>query len=366
MSENFEIDHLPGRTISHNGREYLFFSGTAYLGLSQHTDFQQLMIDSMHRYGTVFGSSRNGNLRLAVYEEAEAQLAAMVGAPAALTLSSGMMAGQVISNWLRAQHVTFIYGPSAHPALWHEPTVTLPALSFVDWSVQIADQIRTVLATRTITGPIAILVNSIDAVRSEYYNFDWVDDLPDDCSITLIVDDSHGIGVLNNGHGIWPEIAHKLRNSQIRLLVTTSLAKALSLPGGAIFGDADLLKVIRQTAFFGACSPMTPASLDAYLKADTLYAEGRERLQRNVRLAETLLLPTGLFRHAKGYPVFFTEQDGLYQYLLEGELFIYSFAYPTAADRANTRIVISAFHELTDIKRLAELVDEFNRKGRKE
>lgn len=361
MSENFEINHLPGRTIHHEGQTYLFFSGTAYLGLPQHTDFQELTLDSIRRYGTVFGSSRNGNLRLAVYEEAEAKLASMVGSPAALTLSSGMMAGQVISNWLRAQHATFVYGPSAHPALWHEPTVTLPTLSFADWSVQIADQLRTELTGNRSTGPVAILVNSIDAVRSERYNFDWVNDLPDDCPITLVVDDSHGIGVLNDGQGIWPEIAHKLKDSQIRLLVTTSLAKAMGLPGGAIFGDADLLNAIRQTAFFGACSPMTPASLEAYLKADTLYAEGRERLQRNIHLAETLLLPTGLFHHAEGYPVFFTKQDGLYPYLLDHQLFVYSFAYPTAADRANTRVVISAFHEPADIERLAELVADFNR-----
>ncbi|GAB4032118.1 glycine C-acetyltransferase [Spirosoma jeollabukense] len=319
------------------------------------------MVDSVNRYGTVFGSSRNGNLRLAVYEEAEVKLAAMVGSPAALTLSSGMMAGQVISNWLRAQHATFMYGPSAHPALWHEPTVTLPALSFADWTVQVADQLRSELTGNRSTGPVAILVNSIDAVRSEYYNFDWVSDLPSDWPITLVVDDSHGIGVLNNGQGIWPEIAHKLHNSQVRLLVTTSLAKAMGLPGGAIFGDAGTIKAIRQTAFFGACSPMTPASLEAYLKADTLYAEGRERLQRNVRLAETLLLPTGLFDHAEGYPVFFTKQDGLYPYLLDHQLFVYSFAYPTAADRANTRVVISAFHEPADIERLAELVASFKR-----
>ena len=365
MSENFEIDHLPGRTIHHEGQTYLFFSGTAYLGLPQQADFHKLMLDSIHRYGTVFGSSRNGNLRLTVYEEAEAKLAVMVGSPAALTLSSGMMAGQVISNWLRAQHATFVYGPSAHPALWHEPTVTLPALSFADWSVQIANQLRTEFTGNRSTGPVAILVNSIDAVRSEYYNFDWVIDLPRDWPITLVVDDSHGIGLLNNGQGIWPEIAHKLKDSQIRLLVTTSLAKAMGLPGGAIFGDADLLMAIRQTAFFGACSPMTPASLEAYLKADTLYAEGRERLQRNIRLAETLLLPTGLFHHAEGYPVFFTKEDGLYPYLLDHQLFVYSFAYPTAADRANTRVVISAFHEPADIEGLAELVADFNRKGRK-
>ncbi|GAB4022494.1 aminotransferase class I/II-fold pyridoxal phosphate-dependent enzyme [Spirosoma koreense] len=356
MSEFLATDHLPNRTIAYNGQEYLFFSGTAYLGLAQSPGFQALMSEATSRYGTVFGSSRIGNLRLGVYEEAEARLAASVGAPAALTLSSGMMAGQLIVNWLRGQNATFIYGTNAHPALWHQPTVSLPNLSFADWSAQVADEIYRLEAAQTSAGPIAILVNSIDAVRSEYYAFDWVSTLPDHVPILLIVDDSHGIGVLNGGRGIWPQLPTK---ANVTTLVTASLAKAMGLPGGVVLGNADTLTALRRTAFFGACSPMAPACLQAYLQADGLYAEGYKRLCRNLKLAEELLLPTGLFRHAKGYPVFFTEQDALYPYLFEKGIVVYSFAYPTAADRANTRIVISAFHESEDIERLAECIANF-------
>ncbi|WP_317171784.1 aminotransferase class I/II-fold pyridoxal phosphate-dependent enzyme [Spirosoma validum] len=360
-NEIFEINHLPNRTVKHDGKEYLFFSGTAYLGLPQHPAFQQLMTEAIGQYGTVFGSSRNGNLRLSIYEESEAKLATSVGAPTALTLSSGMMAGQVIVNWLRSQNATFIYGPNAHPALWHQPVVTLPKLSFADWSAQITNQVRSVSTTGDKPGPVAILVNSIEAVRSEYYNFDWVNDLPDELPITLIVDDSHGLGILNEGRGIWPQITCKPNRAggPIRLLVTASLAKAMGMPGGVILGDRDTLVSVRQTAFFGACSPMPPACLDVYLRADALYADGYERLAQNIALAERLLLPTGLFRHATGYPVFFTEHDDLYPYLLENGILVYSFAYPTAADRANTRIVISAFHELADIECLGEKVNTY-------
>ena len=351
MSEIFSVDHLPNRTIIYNGQAYLFFSGTAYLGLAQHADFQELVADSVRRYGTVFGSSRNGNLRLGVYEEAEAKLAAMVGAPTALTLSSGMMAGQVVINWLRGQNCTFLYAPNAHPALWHEPTVTLPPLSFAQWVAQLPEQLQTIAP-----GPVAILVNALDAVCSEYYDFGWINNLPTDRSITLIVDDSHGLGVLNNGRGIWPQLP---QSTSVRLLVTASLAKAMGLPGGVIFGDTETLIDLRKTAFFGACSPMSPACLDAYLQADALYAEGRERLRENLLLAEELLLPTSLFKHATGYPVFFTERDDLYAYLLQNDILIYSFAYPTAADRANTRLVISAFHTPEDIQMLAGCVGDF-------
>ena len=355
MHDVIDTYQLPGRTVLHQGEEYLFFSGTAYLGLPQLPAFQQLMLDATGQYGTVFGSSRNGNVQLCIYEDAETKLATIIGAPAALTLSSGMMAGQVIVNWLRAQNATFIYGPNTHPALWHQPVVALPAMSFADWTARIGDQIRSVMATNPCTEMVVILVNSIDAVRSEYYDFNWVNELPDDIPVTLLVDDSHGLGILNDGCGIWPQIPHK---PAVRVLGTASLAKAMGLPGGVIFGDIDTLAVIRQTAFFGACSPMSPACLQVYLQADALYAEARNRLTQNVRLAEQLLLPTGLFRHAVGYPVFFTEHDKLYPYLLDNKVIIYSFAYPTAADRANTRIVISAFHTAADIQQLAAYIHQ--------
>lgn len=356
MSEIFDIHQLPGRIITHNQQAYLFFSGTAYLGLPQQPEYQQLTSEAIRQYGTVFGSSRNGNLRLGIYEEAEARLAASVAdspaeAPAALTLSSGMMAGQVVSNWLRGQGMAFIYAPGVHPALWHEPVVNFASLSVADWAAQLPEQLRA-----RVSGPVAILVNSLDAVRSVYYNFDWVNNLPDDRSITLVVDDSHGLGVLTKGRGIWPEIP---KRPGIRLLVTASLAKAMGMPGGVVFSDTDTIAAIRRTAFFGACSPMPPAYLAAYLRADAFYAQGLKRLQENIRLTEDRLMPTGLFQHANGYPVFYTEQDGLYPFLLQRGIFIYSFAYPTAADRANTRIVISAFHEPKDIEQLAEQVHSY-------
>ncbi len=352
MPDVFTTDHLPGRTITHEGKSYLFFSGTAYLGLPQHPAFRQLLVDSLARYGTMFGSSRNGNLRLSIYEEAETKLATLVGAPHALTVSSGMLAGQIIGHSLRAQNATFIYGPGAHPALWDGPAVDLPTLSFADWTAQLPDTIRR--ADPTV--PLAILTNSIDSVRSQYYDFNWVSTLPDDRLITLVVDDSHGLGVLNKMKGIWPQIP---QNPNVNLLVTGSLAKAMGLPGGVIFGSADTLMTLRQTAFFGACSPMPPAYLDAFTKADALYAEGYEQLRQNTLLAEKLLMPTGLFSHATGYPLFFTDQDDLYPFLLERGIFVYSFAYPTAADRANTRIVISAFHTFDDIQALARAVYDY-------
>ena len=345
------IFHLPNRTIRHDGQEYLFFSGTSYLGIAQNAGFQLLLTESLAQYGTVFGVSRNGNLQLGIYEEAEAQLARFATAPAALTVSSGMLAGQAVVRWLANEtHQTeaeFVYGPGAHPALWRESGTVLPGQSFSDWSAGLAHRPAR---------PIVILTNALNPGYSEYYGFEWVRDLPDGQPITLVVDDSHGLGLLNGGRGIWPQIpAHP----DVRLIVTASLAKAMGLPGGVIFSDTNTLASIRQTAFFGGCSPIPPAYLAAFCREDGLYEQARQAFAHRVALAEELLMPTGLFRHESGYPVFYTERDDLYPFLLENRIFIYSFAYPTAAHKPTTRIVISAFHEEKDIHWLADCIHEF-------
>ncbi|MGV3558850.1 aminotransferase class I/II-fold pyridoxal phosphate-dependent enzyme [Larkinella arboricola] len=350
MSSYYSIDHLPGRTIQVEGQDYLFFSGTAYLGMAQNPAFQALLAEGMARYGTMFGSSRNGNLQLSIYEEAEAQLAAFAKAEAALTLSSGMLAGQAVVSWLKAQGLGFLYGPKAHPAIWQDPNTSLPTLSFADWTAQLPE-----LVAAAATPHVVIALNSLDALCSMRYSFDWVSQLPDGPDITLLVDDSHGLGVIGpEGSGIGPLIP---RRPNVRLIVTASLAKAMGMPGGVIFADPETLQSIRHTAFFGACSPIPPAYLYAFGRAQTLYRTAFDRLQANIARFESRIGPSDRFQHIPAYPVFYTEQDQLYSYLLANRILIYSFAYPTPADKPNTRIVISALHQPEDIEQLADCLD---------
>lgn len=347
MTPHYSIDHLPGRTLFFDGQEYLFFSGTSYLGIAQNPAFQALLAEGMARYGTVFGSSRNGNLQLRIYEEAEARLAGFARSEAALTLSSGMLAGQAVVNWLQAQGYGFIYGPNAHPAIWQAPSTRLPTLSYDAWTKQLPE-----LVSAAVTRNVVVALNSLDALYSASYSFDWVNQLPEDQVITLLVDDSHGLGVIGpGGSGIQSLIPQR---PNVRLIVTASLAKAMGLPGGAIFADPATLAAIRRTAFFGACSPIPPAYLHAFCQAGALYRTAFARLLENITQFEKRIGASTLFQHIPDYPVFYTEQDQLYSYLLANRMLVYSFAYPTPTDKPNTRIVISALHRPEDIEQLGD------------
>lgn len=357
-----QIDHLPGRSIDLEGKTYLYFSGTAYLGLPHNPDFQDLIQEGLHNYGSVYGSSRNGNLQLTVYDRAEQKLALRAGAEAALTLSSGMLAGQAAIRQLMLDGYEFIYSPDVHPAVWHLPQVEIPKGSFTAWHEQLTGTNR---AANRHQSPItnhklALVTNSVDALRGKLYDFEWVNKLPADKEFVLLVDDSHGMGVTGDGgSGVWGRIP---KRKNVRVIVTASLAKAMGLPGGVIFSDAATLQRIRYSAYFGGCSPISPDHLYAYLHADALYADAYKRLQANINRFTDSIRTLNLLSFTDNYPVFYTERDELYPFLLERGIFIYSFSYPKPTDKANTRIVLSAWHTSEDIQQLSEACHDFARR----
>ncbi|RYU93278.1 aminotransferase class I/II-fold pyridoxal phosphate-dependent enzyme [Emticicia agri] len=353
MHNDFIIHQQPSNKIRLGDHDYHFFSGTSYLGMNQDIDFRELLIEGVYRYGMSFGSSRNGNLQLAVYEEAENKMAAWVGAEKALTLSSGMLAGQVVAQYFKTQNVHYFYAPQSHSANFHEPTIQLPSIGFQEWTKVIANQIKEANTAHSV-----IVCNSTDGLRATTYDFDWINDLPENQPITLIIDDSHGLGITGkNGAGIFQHISVK---PNIRFIVVSSLHKAMGIPGGVVFSDAATIEILRHTAFFASCSPIAPAYLYAYVKASEIYQRNFERLLGNIEHFTTQLQSAkSLFSFQPAYPVFYTSQDALYDYLFRNDIFIYSFAYPIRTGKPNTRVVISAWHDTGQIDLLAMKCNEF-------
>lgn len=355
MPNEFIINQLPSNKILLDGEEYLFFSGTSYLGMNQDEDFKKLIIEGMNRYGMSFGSSRNGNLQLDIYDQAEEKMARWIGAEKTLTVSSGMLAGQVVAQYLKTQNATFFYAPHSHSANFHEPNITLPNLSFEAWATTIRQQIFEKNAPHSV-----IVCNSCDALKLSPYHFDWVAQLPTNQAITLIIDDSHGLGITGkNGSGIFQQITI---NSNVRLVVVSSLHKAMGIAGGVVCSDNDFIEALRHTAFFASCSPIAPAYLYAYMHADKIYEGNLQKLQSNIQHFNLQTTDYQLFSSLPNYPVYYTLQDDLYDFLFEKGIFIYSFAYPIKTGKPNTRIVLSAWHKEDQIDFLAEKCKEFSQK----
>lgn len=250
MSTPAYTDHLPGRTVTLEGEEFLYFSGTSYLGMACNEAFQELVHTGMRRYGTNYASTRRSNLRLQVYGLVEEQLAKLTGAEAAVTMSSGFLVGQTLVQVLR-ERGHFLYAPCAHPALWLHAAVATEAnaeMGFDAWAAQVLEQVK-----QPGQEAFVIVCNALDPLQATSYDFSWVAQLPADKQITLVVDDSHGFGVRGaGGAGIYPELS-KYKN--VELVVVSSFGKALGVPAGMILGSARMIEEVKASSYFGGASP---------------------------------------------------------------------------------------------------------------
>ena len=349
------ISSLPGRTITLEKEEYLFFSGTAYLGIGHQASFRSAFYEGVEKYGTIYSASRHNNGQLDIYDEAENYLARVNNAEAAVTISSGLLAGQLVMKMLEGSKV--IYAPGVHPALWEHAGIHPEFIDSTDFNTGIAEHVAVQ------TGKVIICANTIDPLRCKPISFEWVEYLPGNTDITLIFDDSHAMGVLPHSNGQVSSLHGKssyayLRSiipDNVKLIVISSMAKASGIPGGLILSDAKTIHALKSMPLFAGASPVVPAYLYAFLHSKKLYDKAHGDLMQNIRLFTTLneeFLNNFIYLH--DYPVFHTTRNELYSLLLNEKIMISSFAYPDPDAPPITRIVISALHTEDDIKALSE------------
>lgn len=331
----------PGRTVEIEGQQYLYFSGTGYLGLNQHPHFKALVLEGMERFGVNFGGSRRSNLRFEMYERVEHLFAAWTGAPASLLFSSGSLAGQVLHR-IMSKLGEVLYAPGTHPALWGQKQP--PSSKYAEWSAWLLEQLK----NRQV--PTVIFANSIDPLKSKAYDFSWVSQIPEGPSVYLVIDDSHGFGITGlEGMGIYGKVAMP---AWVQQLVLASLGKAFSLPAGIILGQQDIIEKCWESPFFGGASPLPPAYLHALLKSEDLWRSQLGKLRKLISSFDVGIEGLELFEHLVGYPVYYCKDNSLAEALWQENIMISSFPYPGPNDPLITRVVLNALHQTTDVKHL--------------
>ncbi len=350
-----KITQLPGRTVTIDATEHLWFGGTAYLGMQHNADFQSLIERGFAKYGANWGSSRNNNLQLAIYEQLEGGLASFVGAEGALTVSSGMLAGQlVVHNFEKTNpnHAT-IFAPKVHPALWGKNFVANNQ-SFQHFSENINNQIADIKQDTII-----IYSDSVASPTIEYFDFEWVINLPTDKKIYMVIDDSHSLGIFGQyGNGIYSQIKHK---TNVNLIVISSLNKAFGIPGGIIFAKDSVLNCLKTNSIFTASSPISPAFAYACANAGNIYKQALILLQNNIKYFHNLIENLGEISHLPSHPTYCLLKKGIIEYLAKNKIIVPNFAYPSPTDSPINRLVISSLHTKTDLENLAYFINQFHK-----
>ncbi|NLR58779.1 aminotransferase class I/II-fold pyridoxal phosphate-dependent enzyme [Chitinophaga polysaccharea] len=340
-------DHTPGRTTLLEGRTCLFFSGFAYLGLHQQPAFKALLAQGVEKYGTVFPSSRAGNIRLSLYEEIEHALCTLLHLQSAAVFSSGFLASQAAVHYALTCGKP-LYAPDTHPALWGLPTA-LPLVTREEWIRQTIEQVNS-----HPDHTFVIITDAVNPLTSTRHPFQWLQEL--ERKVLVVADDSHGIGILGPaGEG---SIHFMPKTPQVHYLLTTSLAKAYSIQGGVVAGSAADIMALKKSPLFAGSTPMAPANAHAWLHAGELIQKMRKLLQQNITHMQQIMADLPV-HNPHGLPVFILPPgDTLVKSLEDRDIIISSFPYPQPQNVPVNRAVVSALHLREDITTLHQFLKE--------
>jgi len=328
------VNEFPNRIINVDGIEYLYFGGTNYLGMSTNADFQNILFESIKKWGTGYGSSRNSNIKLSIYETAEKLLAKSIDTEAALVVSSGMLAGKLVVEYLSKTTDAMFHFPDAHPALKNPPS--LPILINGELNSKIFDKN---------TSKITILTDAIPSQYVEPIDLGILLTIPKEKEITLVIDESNSLGIIGN------EWQNKLKKENINIIKVSSLGKALGLSGGVIAGDSDFIESIKKEDTFIGAAGMNPAFLETYVNAQDIYLSQQQRLHRNLNYIETHLTNRERYTFRSSYPVIYFDDNAFSKKLLENKIITTSFKYTNDSGLLN-RIVITSNHTNDDLEQL--------------
>lgn len=342
------INGIPARTAIAEEKEYLFFSGFAYLGMPALEDFQQLVITGLQEYGVVFPSSRISNTPSLLYQQFEDKLSRFVQKKDSASFSSGYMASQAAVTFA-SQSSELLYSPFIHPSL----VVTGHKISSAaadDWKEQFIHHVNK-------KGDLActVVLESVNPLTGSLHDFSWLTQLKR--TVRILIDDSHGIGILGEkGEGV---VSLLPQNEYLQYLISYSLSKAFSCEGGAVSGTAEDIEGIKKQPYFTASTGMSPALAYAWINSHHLFLKQLQLLRNNIAYFENKIRDLKKINHDYRLPVFYVREEKLYDHCLENKIMLSAFHYPSKDDPLMVRIVLNALHTREDLDTLIDCLHRF-------
>lgn len=336
------VEKFPDRIIEIDQEQYLYFGGTAYLGLPTNKSFQDLVVKNILNWGTTYGSSRTANIKLKAYDEGEKFLAAHIGSENTVTVSSGILAGKLVIDLMKSQTDCFFHFNDTHNAIRIENSLPL----FVNGKLN-----ERLLDSKQ--EKITILTDGVPSFETKPVDLSFLKQIPNYKEVTLILDESHSFGIIGkNGAGIYASIDFPLK----RKIMVSSLGKAFGLTGGVIASDLDFINEIKEMETFTSAAGMNPAFVQTLSDAAEIYTLQHIKLLDNLKYVDSILIKSNNIKFDKNYPLIYLLSKELVEKLKNEKIIIASFKYTKNAEPLN-RIVITANHLKEDLDKLAAVLN---------
>ncbi|AMA64856.1 8-amino-7-oxononanoate synthase [Candidatus Arsenophonus lipoptenae] len=351
------------RTIIFDKRQYINFSSNDYLGLSQHLEIIKAWQIGLNKYGTGSGGSGHVIGYSDAHAKLEQQLADWLGYPRALLFISGYAVNHSIIMVLMRKNDYIIADKLSHASLL-EASILSPA-TLQRFTHNNIESLHRFLSNNKNIGKLLVATEGIFSMDGDSAPLKKLQKVTKKYQAWLLVDDAHGIGVIGKeGKG-----SCYLYNIKPELLVIT-FGKAFGLSGAALLCDEItanyFLQYSKHLIYSTAMPPAQAVALTEAVKQIRQNDILRANLQRNInyfrQVSREYKFPL-LNSNSAIQPLIIGDNKRclqLSQFLRQRGFWVQAIRPPTVSPgSARLRITLMANHELNDISKLLETLNEF-------
>jgi glycine C-acetyltransferase len=342
--------------------EVVVLSSNNYLGLADHPEVVEAGIEGIRRYGAGTASVRFICGTFAPHLELERALALLSGTDAALTYVSCWNANEAAIPTLVDSSTVIFTDELNHASIIDAVRLSRPAGKVIYPHSNMA-ALRDSLADAPADARKLIVTDGVFSMEGDLAKLPEIVELAREFGAVVIVDDSHGVGVLGEtGRGT---VEHYGLLGEVDV-ITGTLGKALGGAAGGYVASSeevcDLLAQRSRPQLFSNALPPTVAC--SALRAVELMLEQPEllaRLRENTRAFREMLRDAGyepLEGDAAIIPIIVGETAraiALSERLLDEGVFVTGFGYPVVPEgTARIRVQMSAALEPEHLERAIE------------
>jgi glycine C-acetyltransferase len=352
-----------GPVVRMAGRgEVIVLSSNNYLGLAGHAEVVRAGIEGLERYGAGTASVRFICGTFAPHLELERALAGVSGTQASLTYVSCWNANEAVIPTLTDASTVIFTDELNHASIIDAVRLSRPAGKVI-YPHSDMDALRSGLADAPKEARKLIVTDGVFSMEGDLAKLSEIVELARDHDAVVVVDDSHGVGVLGaTGRGT---VEHFGLLGEVDV-ITGTLGKALGGAAGGYVASSDevcdLLAQRSRPQLFSNALPPTVAT--SALRAIEIMLEQPElvrRLRENTSWFREQLVEEG-YRPLEGeaaiIPIIVGETAdaiALSERLLDEGVFVTGFGYPVVPEgTARIRVQMSAALEREHLERALE------------
>ena len=345
--------------------DLIVLSSNNYLGLSNHPEVIQAGHEALDKYGAGTASVRFICGTMDIHAELENKIAKFHKTEASLTYSSCWAANTGLFSVICEDGDVLISDALNHASIIDGCRMASKGVIRKVYKHSDMDNLEEILKESSSAPRKFVVTDGVFSMEGDIEKLPDIVDLCEKYNATLIVDDSHGVGVMGkNGCGV---AEHYNLENKVDIF-TGTLGKALGgAAGGYVAGKKAVIDMLFQSSrpqiFSNAISPVTAA---VALKSLELVTEEKVKsLQNKVSYFRNALLEKGL-EPLKGesaiLPLIVGETSKaiyLSSRLLEKGFYVTGFGFPVVPEgEARIRLQVSDAMSLNDIDSAVEAIAE--------